>query len=54
MLARHLRHVIGGQHGRIAERLFKRTGEMLDGLDNVGLKDHLVMIGAEFLATMRA
>ena len=48
MLASHLRNVVSGQHGGVAERLFERTGEMLDGLDDVGLKDHLVMIGAEF------
>ena len=24
------------------------AGEMLDGLDDVGLEDHLVMIGGEF------
>ena len=49
MLARHLRNVVSGQHGGVAERLFERTGEMLDGLDDVRLKDHLVMIGAEFV-----
>ena len=48
MLARHLRNVVSGQHGGVAERLFERTGKMLDGLDDVGLKDHLVMIGVEF------
>ena len=46
MLARHLRNVVCRQHGGVAERLFERTGEMLDGLDYVGLEDHLVMIGA--------
>ena len=27
---------------------------MLDGLDDIGFQDHLVMIGAKLLATMRA
>src|ERR1700687_40158 len=49
MLASHLRNVVSGQHGGVAERLFERTGEMLDGLDDVGLKNHFVMIGGEFL-----
>src|SRR5260370_17581749 len=49
MLAGHLRNVIGGQHGRIAKGLFERTGEVLDGLDHVGLEDHFVMISAESL-----
>src|ERR1019366_6093456 len=49
MLAGHLRNVISGQHGGIAERFFERTGEMLDGLDYVGFEDHLMMIGREFL-----
>jgi hypothetical protein len=37
-----------GQHGRIAEGLFERTGQNLDRLDHVRLEDHLVMVGAEF------
>src|SRR5208337_3007584 len=50
MLAGHLRNVIGGQHGRIAERFFERTGEQVDGLDYVGFEDHLMMIGGETLS----
>jgi len=49
VLASHLRNVVSGQHGGVAERLFEGTGEMLDGLDDVRLKDHLVMIGTEFI-----
>src|SRR5258707_11521556 len=49
MLASHLRYVVSGQHGGVAERLFQRTCQMLDGLDDLGLQDHLVMIGAELL-----
>src|SRR5580658_1308312 len=49
VLACHLRNIICRQHRGIAEWLLQRTGQMRDRLYHVGLENHLVMIGVEFI-----